>query len=57
MFVVIFEDGDMRLVDSVDDDLLQEADDYWISLLDVSVPDAPKNYYEGKWHELERYSA
>ena len=57
MFVVIFEDGDMRLVDSVDDDLLQKADDCWISLLDVSVADSPRCYYRGEWHELERYSA
>ena len=55
MFVVIFEDGDMRLAYSVDDSLLESADDGVVDLLDVSVADSPRCYYKGEWHELERY--
>lgn len=53
MFLLIFEDGEVKRADAVGEDDKQSADDGYIDLIDISDPTSPKRFISGEWLEVE----
>lgn len=53
MFLMIFEDGEIKSAEDVSDDDLQAADDGVLDIMDVSEPFTPKRRFDGDWVEVE----
>ena len=49
MFLSVFEDGAMGLVDELTDDDFKASDDGVVFHIDVSVANPPRVYNEGEW--------
>jgi hypothetical protein len=45
---MIFEDGEVRRTESVDDDTLQSCDDGYVQIINISDPQ-PTQYVDGYW--------
>lgn len=52
MFLYIFEDGGILKTNEVEDVDLDECDAGILSIIDISDPDRPKEYYKG-WIDIE----
>jgi hypothetical protein len=53
MYIFIFEDGQIQKSASILGEELDECDDGTLSVLDISNPTDPKQYYKGKWEEVK----
>lgn len=53
MFLMIFEDGEIKSAEDVSDADLQAADDGVLDIVDVSEPFTPKRRFNGDWVEVE----
>jgi len=53
MFLIIFEDGEIKRTEALADGDLESADDGYLDLLDVSEPTSPKRFISGEWVEVE----
>ena len=51
MYLIIFEDGEIRRTPIVEDDVLQSADDGYCSIINVG-PTTPLQYIQGEWQEI-----
>jgi hypothetical protein len=53
MFLIIFEDGEVKRADAVGEDDKQSADDGYIDLIDITDPSVPKRFISGAWSDIE----
>ncbi len=53
MYIVITEDGLVGSMKSVSSDDLSSANDGLLDIIDISNPEKPVTYYDGKWNILE----
>jgi hypothetical protein len=54
MYIAIFEDGEMKLLDSIGEGDLEACAEGVLDLIDVSVADKPTRYWDGKWNLIGR---
>ena len=58
-FIIISEDGSPygKIIKDCDIDieLLEQCDDGILSLIDITNPLKPLEYYQNKWNEIENY--
>ena len=52
MYLSIFEDGVMGLVDELTDDDRKASDDGYVTYIDVSIANQPKAYNKGEWFPI-----
>jgi hypothetical protein len=53
LFIIIFEDNEIKYSHSVDTDLLDAADDGLIDVLDISDPDCIQQYANSGWSAIK----
>lgn len=53
MFLLIFEDGEVKRTDAIGEDDKQSADDGYIDIIDITESDSPKRFISGEWLEIE----
>ena len=53
MYLLIFEDGEMKSAEDVTDDELRGADDGQLDIVDISEPFTPTRYVGGQWVDVE----
>ncbi|WP_327440304.1 hypothetical protein [Pseudomonas donghuensis] len=53
MYLMIFEDGEIKNAEDVSDADLQAADDGVLDIVDISEPFTPKRRFNGDWVEVE----
>jgi len=53
MYLLIFEDGEMKSAENVTEDDLRGADDGLLDIVDISEPFTPSRYQNGQWIEVE----
>lgn len=53
MYLMIFEDGEMKSVEEVGSDDLNAADSGCIDLVDITDPHNPTRYISGEWLAVE----
>ncbi|MGF6595096.1 hypothetical protein [Pseudomonas sp. 2835] len=53
MYLLIFEDGEMKSAEDVTDDELRGADDGLLDIVDISEPFTPTRYVGGQWVDVE----
>lgn len=53
MYLFIFEDGDIKYRDCVEDGDLMAADDGLLDIVDIRLHGEPKRYWDGKWQAVE----
>ena len=54
MYLIVMEDGVVACAEELWDDDYSSCDDGLVSLVDVTDPDHPKEYYMSKWHPVEK---
>jgi len=52
MYILIFEDGTFRKIDSISKDLLKSADDKYVDIINIGII-PPRKYSNGEWQILE----
>lgn len=52
MFIIIFEDGEIKYSPNVDSDILDAADDGLVDVLDISDQDCIQQY-SGGWSAID----
>jgi hypothetical protein len=52
MYLYFFEDGEIKKGTTFSDDDAQSCDAGILDVIDIGDSD-PRQYYDGKWHELE----
>lgn len=53
MFLMIFEDGEIKSTSQVGDDDIQSSDDGYLDLIDITDSSSPKRRFNGDWIEIE----
>jgi hypothetical protein len=53
MFLMIFEDGEVKSTVAVGDDDIQSSDDGYLDLIDITDPEAPKRRWSCEWVDIE----
>jgi hypothetical protein len=53
MYIVIFEDGTMSHRETINSELLKEADNGVTDIIDISDPSDPLRYLDEGWCSLE----
>ncbi|MBD1555271.1 hypothetical protein HAQ04_28205 [Pseudomonas sp. C2L11] len=53
MYLMIFEDGEIKSAEEVGIDDTQAADDGLLDLIDISDPFNPTRYLGGEWKSVE----
>jgi hypothetical protein len=53
MYLMIFEDGEMKSAESVGSDDLDAADSGVVDLVDTTDPFRPLRYFNSEWVEIE----
>jgi hypothetical protein len=53
MYLMIFEDGEIKTAEEVDEDDIQAADDGCLDIIDISEPFTPKRRFNSDWVEIE----
>ncbi|MBD1602519.1 hypothetical protein [Pseudomonas typographi] len=53
MYLMIFEDGEIKSAEEVGIDDTQAADDGLLDLIDISDPFNPTRYWGGEWKSVE----
>lgn len=54
MYLFIFEDGEIKFRDIVEDGDLIAADDGLLDIIDIRSHGEPKRFFDGKWDDVER---
>ena len=57
MYLMLFEDGEIKSAEDVSDDDLRAVDDGVMEVVDISEPFTPQRYIGGAWHEIEGIDA
>jgi hypothetical protein len=52
MYLFIFEDGHICKNDSYEEDDISACDEGYLTLIDISDPAKPKEYYDSKWTDV-----
>ena len=52
MFLIILEDSEIRLCNTVSNDDLAACDDGIIDIINLNT-DKPMQYYNGDWHDID----
>jgi hypothetical protein len=53
MYLMIFEDGEIKSAEEVGEDDIQAADDDHLDIIDISEPFTPKRRFNNDWVEIE----
>jgi hypothetical protein len=53
MFLIIFEDGEVKRAAHLSEGDEQSAEDGYLDLIDISDPTSPKRFISGEWGEVE----
>lgn len=53
MYLLIFEDGEMKTAENVNDDCLQAADAGFLDIVETTDPFNPLRRFNGEWVEIE----
>ena len=53
MYLMVIEDGSIVCVEELWDEDYSSCDDGLVSLVDITDPDHPKEYYMEEWHPVE----
>ncbi len=53
MFLCIFEDSTIKKYEQITEDDLNAANDGVLDIIDVSVADHPKRYWDSQWIDIE----
>ena len=52
MYILIFEDGEIKKSDGIASQDLESCDAGYLSIIDISNPCNPREYYAGAWIAL-----
>ena len=53
MYLVIFEDGTVKLTHNISKEDYASVDDGYLQIIDI-VGDVPLEYYKGEWTEIKQ---
>jgi hypothetical protein len=53
MYLFMLDDGEIRRGSVIQEGDLSACDDGILDIVDISNPDNPLRYFDGKWQELE----
>ena len=53
MYLYIFEDGTIRKTNELEPDDLKSVNDGYLTIVDISIPGNPKEFYQKEWIEIE----
>ena len=52
MYILILEDGTIHKQKEITKEEYGSVEDGWLSIIDISDPDDPKEFYQGEWIPL-----
>lgn len=53
MYLMMLQDGTVIKVKTVTPEELESMDDAGCAVIDISKPEAPKEYLDGEWQEIK----
>jgi len=57
MYIIIWEDGTAKRAQEVGPDELAACDDGCMQIIDITMPDQPREYLGGEWQVLKDWNA